>query len=103
MIDVVADGETPMISLASSARIIEPMSAKKAWIFKTPQTDMMMVLAILEHAAQHGMKTMAYIGFNDALGEAFYAEFEKFATRARSRSSPASASRRATPASRRRY
>ena len=79
MIDVVADGETPVISLASSARIIEPMSAKKAWVFKTPQTDTMMVLAILEHAARRGMKTMAYIGFNDALGEAFYAEFEKFA------------------------
>jgi branched-chain amino acid transport system substrate-binding protein len=79
MIDVVADGETPVISLASSARIIEPMSAKKAWVFKTPQTDTMMVLAILEHAAKRGMKTMAYIGFNDALGEAFYAEFEKFA------------------------
>jgi branched-chain amino acid transport system substrate-binding protein len=79
MIDVVADGETPLISLASSARIIEPMSAKKAWVFKTPQTDTMMVLAILEHAARRGMRTMAYIGFNDALGEAFYAEFEKFA------------------------
>jgi branched-chain amino acid transport system substrate-binding protein len=79
MIDLVADGETPVISLASSARIIEPMSAKKAWVFKTPQTDTMMVLAILEHAAKRGMKTMAYIGFNDALGEAFYAEFEKFA------------------------
>jgi branched-chain amino acid transport system substrate-binding protein len=79
MIDVVAEGETPVISLASSARIIEPMSAKKAWIFKTPQTDTMMVLAILEHAAKRGMKTMAYIGFNDALGEAFFAEFEKFA------------------------
>jgi len=79
MIDVVAEGETPVISLASSARIIEPMSAKKAWMFKTPQTDTMMVLAILEHAARAGMKTMGYIGFNDALGEAFYAEFEKFA------------------------
>ena len=79
MIDVAAEGETPVISLASSARIIEPMSAKKAWIFKTPQTDTMMVLAILEHAAKRGMKTMGYIGFNDALGEAFYAEFEKFA------------------------
>jgi branched-chain amino acid transport system substrate-binding protein len=79
MIDVIAEGETPVISLASSARIIEPMSAKKAWMFKTPQTDTMMVLAILEHAAKRGMKTMAYIGFNDALGEAFYAEFEKFA------------------------
>ena len=79
MIDVVAENETPVISLASSARIIEPMSAKKAWMFKTPQTDTMMVLAILEHAARRGMKTMGYIGFNDALGEAFYAEFEKFA------------------------
>ena len=80
MIDVLAEGETPAISLASSARIIEPMNAKKAWMFKTPQTDTMMVLAILEHAASKGMKTMAYIGFNDALGEAFYAEFEKFAS-----------------------
>ena len=79
MIDVVAESETPVISLASSARIIEPMNAKKAWMFKTPQTDTMMVLAILEHAATRGMKTMGYIGFNDALGEAFYAEFEKFA------------------------
>ena len=80
MIDVVADSATPTISLASSARIIEPMSPKKAWVFKTPQTDTMMVLAILEHAAANGMKTMGYIGFNDALGEAFYAEFEKFAS-----------------------
>jgi branched-chain amino acid transport system substrate-binding protein len=79
MTDVVAESATPTISLASSARIIEPMTPKKAWIFKTPQTDTMMVLAILEHAAKRGMKTMGYIGFNDALGEAFYAEFEKFA------------------------
>ncbi len=79
MTDAVAESGTPTISLASSARIIEPMNAKKAWVFKTPQTDTMMVLAILEHAAKRGMKTMAYIGFSDALGEAFYAEFEKFA------------------------
>lgn len=80
MTDVLADSGTPAISLASSARIIEPMSPKKAWVFKTPQTDTMMVLAILEHAARHNLKTMGYIGFNDALGEAFYAEFEKFAS-----------------------
>jgi branched-chain amino acid transport system substrate-binding protein len=80
MTDAVADSGTPTISLASSARIIEPMNAKKAWVFKTPQTDTMMVLAILEHAAGRGIKTMGYIGFNDALGEAFYAEFEKFAS-----------------------
>ncbi len=80
MTDLVAESSTPTISLASSARIIEPMTAKKAWVFKTPQTDTMMVLAILEHAAKRGIKTMGYIGFSDALGEAFYAEFEKLAS-----------------------
>ena len=33
----------------------------------------------LSVSAQIKMKTMAYIGFSDALGEALYAEFEKFA------------------------
>ena len=79
MIDVFADAETPVISLASSIRIIEPMDAKKAWSFKTPQTDVMMAGAILEHAAATGVKTLGYIGFNDALGEAFFAEIDKAA------------------------
>src|SRR6266568_5999819 len=79
MIDVFADGETPVISLASSIRIIDPVDAKKAWSFKTPQTDVMMAGAILEHASANGVKTIAYIGFNDALGEAFFVEVDKAA------------------------
>jgi len=79
MIDVFADGETPAISLASSVRIIEPVDARKAWSFKTPQTDVMMAGAILEHASAHGVKTLGYIGFSDALGEAFFAEIDKAA------------------------
>jgi branched-chain amino acid transport system substrate-binding protein len=31
MLDVFADGETPVISLASSVRIIEPVDAKRTW------------------------------------------------------------------------
>jgi len=38
MTDAVAESGTPTISLASSARIIEPMSAKKAWVFKTTKS-----------------------------------------------------------------
>jgi branched-chain amino acid transport system substrate-binding protein len=79
MIDVVAEGETPTISLASSVRIIEPVDAKRAWMFKTPQTDVMMAGAILEHAAKSKLGSIAYIGFNDALGEAFFAEVDKAA------------------------
>jgi branched-chain amino acid transport system substrate-binding protein len=79
MIDVFSEGETPVISLASSIRIIDPVDAKKAWSFKTPQTDVMMAGAIVEHASANGVKTIGYIGFNDALGEAFFAEVDKAA------------------------
>jgi branched-chain amino acid transport system substrate-binding protein len=79
MLDVFADAQTPAISLASSVRIIEPVDAKRAWSFKTPQTDVMMAGAILEHAAAASVKTLGYVGFSDALGEAFFAEIDKAA------------------------
>src|SRR6266480_3561403 len=79
MIDVFADAETPVVSLASSIRIIDPVDAKKAWSFKTPQTDVMMAGAILDHAAANGVKTLGYVGFSDALGEAFFVEIDKAA------------------------
>jgi branched-chain amino acid transport system substrate-binding protein len=79
MIEVVAQAQTPTISLASSAKIIDPVDAQRRWVFKTPQTDAMMASAIAEHASDHGVKTMAYIGQADALGETFYAEVAKFA------------------------
>ncbi len=79
MLDVIAQGETPTLSLASSAKIIEPVDDKRHWMFKTPQTDAMMAGAIMEHAAAHNVKTLAYIGQADALGETFYAEIAKAA------------------------
>ena len=79
MIDVFSEAETPTVSLASSIRIIDPVDAKKAWSFKTPQTDVMKAGAILEHASANGVKSIGYVGFNDALGEAFFAEIDKAA------------------------
>lgn len=79
MIDVVAEAQTPMISIAASARIVEPQDAKKRWVFKTPQNDIMMSLAIAEHMANAGVKTVAFIGFSDAYGEGWFNEFSKAA------------------------
>lgn len=79
MIDVVAEAQVPMISMAASARIVEPMDAKKRWVFKTPQNDIMMALAIVTHMANTGVKTAGYIGFADAYGEGWYQEFAKIA------------------------
>ena len=77
MIDAVAEAKTPMISIAASAAIIEPQDEKKRWVFKTPQNDIMMALAIAEHMAASGVKTAAYIGFSDAYGEGWAREFSK--------------------------
>ena len=79
MIDVAAEAQTPMISMAASARIVEPMDAKKKWVFKTPQNDIMMSLAIVDHMSNAGVKTVAFIGFSDAYGEGWYQEFTKAA------------------------
>ena len=79
MIDVVAEAQTPMISIAASARIIEPQDTKKRWVFKTPQNDIMMSLALAEHMANAGIKTVAFIGFSDAYGEGWSNEFTKAA------------------------
>jgi len=79
MIDVVAEAETPMIAMAASARIIEPMDAKRAWVFKTPQNDAQMATAIVQHMSNNNVKTVAYIGFADAYGEGWWNEFSKIA------------------------
>jgi len=80
MIDVVSEAQTPMISMAASSRIIEPMDAKRKWVFKTPQNDIMMALAIASHMADAGIKTVGFIGFSDAYGEGWYNEFNKIAS-----------------------
>lgn len=79
MIDAVSEAQTPMITLGASAMLIEPQDAKKRWVFKTPQNDIMMSLAVAEHMANHGVKTVAFIGFSDAYGEGWYKEFVKAA------------------------
>ncbi|MCX7163170.1 MAG: ABC transporter substrate-binding protein [Betaproteobacteria bacterium] len=79
MIDVVAEAETPTISMAASARIVDPANPKTKWVFKTPQHDQHMATAIAAHMAGGGVKTVAFIGFNDAYGEGWYQEFTKYA------------------------
>ncbi|MGA9395610.1 MAG: ABC transporter substrate-binding protein [Azonexus sp.] len=79
MIDVVAEGETPMIAMAASSRIVEPMDAKRKWVFKTPQNDAQMSTAIVEHMTSNNVKTVAYIGFSDAYGEGWWNEFSQIA------------------------
>jgi branched-chain amino acid transport system substrate-binding protein len=79
MIDVAAESETPMISMAASSRIVEPVDAKRRWVFKTPQNDQQMAFVIVAHMLAQGVKSVGFIGFADAYGEGWWNEFSKLA------------------------
>ena len=74
MVSVVAEKKTPMISLAASAAIISPMDAERRWVFKTPQNDSLMADAVAADMAKRGIKTVGFIGFNDAYGDGWLKE-----------------------------
>jgi branched-chain amino acid transport system substrate-binding protein len=79
MVEVAAETETPLISIAGASRIVEPMDAKRRWVFKTTQHDGQMANAIVQHMSANNVKTMGFIGFSDAYGEGWYGEITKYA------------------------
>ena len=79
MVDVASAAETPMISMAASARIVDPANPKTKWIFKTPQSDALMADAIAVHMKANGVKTLGFIGFADGYGDGWLAEIRNSA------------------------
>ncbi len=79
MIDVAAETETPMIAMAASSRIVEPVDAKRRWVFKTPQNDQQMAVVIVGHMLSKGYKSVGFIGFADAYGEGWWNVFSSIA------------------------
>ena len=77
MIDGAAENSTPLISIAGASRIVEPMDAKRKWVFKTPQHDSLMTEAMLEHLVKQGRKSVAVIAQGDAYGDGWVTEITK--------------------------
>lgn len=69
MRDVVADAGVPEISIAAGRSIVFPVDEKRKWVFNTAPTTSLMAGAVVQHMKKKGVKTAAYIGFDDAFGE----------------------------------
>lgn len=82
MIDVAADAQVPMISVAANAKIVEPMEGKRKWVFKTPQNDSLMAGILAETMVADKVKTVGFIGFADAYGQGWFEEFSVSAKKA---------------------
>ncbi len=75
---VVEEGATTAISMAASASVVEPV-AEKQYMFKTPLTDRLMINYTLDRMQKKGIKTLAFMGLEDAYGEGGWVELKVLA------------------------
>lgn len=74
LVPLAAEKKIPLISLAASARIVEPQDATRRWTFKAIANENIVVAATVAHMAAQGVKSVAFIGFADAYGDSWLAE-----------------------------
>jgi branched-chain amino acid transport system substrate-binding protein len=82
ILDVIADARVPLLATVGSSNVIEPMDAKRRWVFKTTQNDELIAGALVRHMAKAGVKTLGFIGFKDPYGENWYRVFVPMAEKA---------------------
>lgn len=79
MVDVAGETKTPMISVAASAKIVDPVTGPRKWVFKTPQNDGLMASALADAMQKQKVKTLGFIGFSDAYGQSWLQEMTHYA------------------------
>jgi len=82
ILDVIAEAKVPMMATVGTSSVVEPLDAKKRWVFKTTQNDDLIAAALLSHMTKHGVKSIGFIGFNDPYGENWLKVFGALAGRA---------------------
>jgi branched-chain amino acid transport system substrate-binding protein len=82
ILDFIADAKVPMMATVGTSSVVEPLDAKKRWVFKTTQNDDIIASALLKHMLKNGVKTVGFIGFNDPYGENWYKVFGPMAEKA---------------------
>src|SRR3954471_7845219 len=82
ILDVIAEAKVPMMATVGTSAVVEPLDAKKRWVFKTTQNDDLIAAALLGHMARTGVKTVGFIGFNDPYGDNWLKVFSALGERA---------------------
>lgn len=67
MTEVAHETKTPLIGFTGNKNTVVPMDENKKWVFEAAQTDEIMAKAIFDAIKKQNVKTLAIIGFNDAM------------------------------------
>jgi branched-chain amino acid transport system substrate-binding protein len=82
IIDIIAEAKVPLLATVGTSSVIEPLDAKKRWVFKTTQNDDLIAAALVKHMVKTGVKTVGFIGFKDPYGENWHKVFSGLAEKA---------------------
>ncbi|MGC1818840.1 MAG: ABC transporter substrate-binding protein [Casimicrobiaceae bacterium] len=69
ILPVIAEAKVPMLATVGTSAVVEPLDAKKRWVFKTTQNDELIAAALLKHMVAHGVHKVGFIGFSDPYGD----------------------------------
>jgi branched-chain amino acid transport system substrate-binding protein len=79
ILDLIADAKVPLLATVGTSSVVEPLDAKRRWVYKTTQNDDLIASALLKHMLKSGVKTVGFIGFNDPYGENWLKVFSALA------------------------
>jgi branched-chain amino acid transport system substrate-binding protein len=78
IVDTVQKAGVPMISMASSIKIVEPLEDRH-WVFKVAPNDSLTVRKALDWIKEDGQSKVAWLSINNAYGDSGKVEFEALA------------------------
>jgi branched-chain amino acid transport system substrate-binding protein len=82
ILDVIAEAGVPVMATVGTSAVVEPLDAKKRWVFKTTQNDDLIAAALIRHMQNTGVKSVGFVGFNDPYGENWLKVFGGLAEKA---------------------
>jgi branched-chain amino acid transport system substrate-binding protein len=82
ILDIVAEAKVPLMATVGTSSVVDPIDAKRRWVFKTTQNDDLIAAALIKNMVKSNVKTVGFIGFNDPYGENWFKVFGALAAKA---------------------
>src|SRR3982750_4906411 len=65
ILDLIAEAKVPLMATVGTSSVVEPLDAKRRWVFKTTQNDDLIAAALVKHMTKSDVKSVGFIGFQD--------------------------------------
>ncbi len=81
ILDTVQKAQVPLVSCAAAIKIVDP-AAERKWVFKTPQSDWLIVGVLADYLKSKGLTKVGWLHVDYAFGDLGWIEFQKAAAKA---------------------